>query len=178
MQSPYANDDDDMFRGAVQGLRNGDFSRLEPLFIDAGTSTQIVRWHQEGRFANEPAALAEALTCASFLGHKSVAAYLLEHGVDPAGGNGTGLNAIHWAANRGQIEAVRLLLRHQAPLEAKSMYGGNVLDTAVWSAINEPRGQQLAVIEQLLQAGARLHDEPYPTGHETVDAILRRYLAT
>jgi len=53
------------------------------------------------------------------------------------------------------------------------MYGGNVLDTAVWSAINEPRSGQREVIEQLLGAGARLEDESYPTGNSDIDAMLR-----
>ena len=177
MQTPGDNDAE-TFRDAIQGLHNGDFSRLEPLFVGEGAVAKIVQWHQEGHFANEPKAVAEALTCASFLGRTNVAAYLLDNGVDPAGGDGTGLNAIHWAANRGQPEAVRLLLRHNAPLESKSMYGGNALDTAVWSAINEPRGDQFTVIDELLKAGARLHQEPCPTGHKLVDAILRRYLET
>jgi len=77
-----------------------------------------------------------------FLGCTKVAEYLLMNGVDPSGGAATGLNAFHWAANRGQVDAVRLLLRWNAPLGTRSMYGGNVLDTAVWSAINEPRPGQ------------------------------------
>lgn len=102
---------------------------------------------------------------------------MLEHGVDPSGGAETGLNAFHWAANRGQVEAVRLLLRWKAPLGTRSMYGGNILDTAVWSALNEPRSGQREVIEQLLGAGARLEDEEYPTGNADIDAMLLRYRA-
>ena len=49
----------------------------------------------EGLFRSEPKALAEALTCACFLGRTSVAIYLLTHGIDPSGGAGTGLNAFH-----------------------------------------------------------------------------------
>jgi hypothetical protein len=166
---------DALFRSAVQGLMNGDFSRLEPLFTrDAHGGPQVVRWHQEGRFRDEPHALAEAMTCACFLGLTDVAEYLLKNSVDASGGVGTGLNAFHWAANRGQVDVVRLLLRWNAPLGARSMYGGNVLDTVVWSAVNEPRPGQLEVIEQLLASGARLEHEPYPTGSADVDAILRR----
>ena len=55
------------------------------------------------------------------------------------------------------------------------MYGGNVLDTAVWSAINEPRPNHMQIIEELLQAGARLEDEEWPTGHEQIDTILKRH---
>ncbi len=167
-----------MFRDAVQGLGAGDFSRLEALFHDqVGRQAQIVEWHKEGRFRNEPRALAEALTCACFLGRTNVATYLLNEGLDPSGGAGTGLNAFHWAANRGQLESVRLLIRWKAPFEPRSMYGGNVLDTAVWSAINEPRPNHLQIIEELLKAGARIGDEAWPTGHEQIDAILTQYRA-
>jgi ankyrin repeat protein len=173
--------DDAVFLDALQGLHRGDFSRLEPLFKgDEGNvdrRAQIVKWHEEGRFRDEPKALAEAVTCACFLGRTIVAEYLLGHGVDPSGGASTGLNAFHWAANRGQLEAVRLLIRWKAPLGTRSMYGGNVIDTAVWSAINEPRSEHLHIIEELLKAGARLEDEDWPTGNEEIDAILRRHRA-
>ncbi len=79
--------------------------------------------------------------------------------------------------NRGQLEVVRLLIRWKAPLEPRSMYGGNVLDTAVWSTSNEPRPDHLQIIEELLKAGARLADEKWPTGNEAIDAILNRYKA-
>ena len=169
--------DDALFRDALQGLRRGDFSRLETLFEGGvgGTPARIIEWCEEGRFSNEPDALAEALTCGCFLGRTSVADYLLARGVDPSGGAGTGLNALHWAANRGQLGAVRLLLRCKAPLETRSMYGGTVLGTAVWSAINEPRPDHPQIIEELLAAGARVDEADYPTGNVHVDAVLHRH---
>jgi hypothetical protein len=178
---PASAGNDPVFLDALQGLKNGDFSRLEPLFagevVGARNRARIVEWHEEDRFRDEPAALAEALTCACFLGRTAVATYLLTHGIDPSGGIGTGLNAFHWAANRGQLEAVRLLIRWNAPLEPRSMYGGNVLDTAVWSAINEPRPAHVQIVEELLKAGARLVDEEWPTGHKEIDAVLKSYKA-
>jgi ankyrin repeat protein len=172
-------ENDAEFRDALRGLIRGDFSRLEALFDDreARGRARILEWYEEGRFRDEPKALAEALTCACFLGRTRVATHLLTHGVDSSGGAGTGLNAFHWAANRGQLETVRLLIRWKAPFEPRSMYGGNVLDTAVWSAINEPRPDHLLIIDELLKAGARVADETCPTGHEKVDAILKRYEA-
>jgi hypothetical protein len=170
--------DDDTFTDALEGLHRGDFSRLEPLFDERfGRSgkPQIVEWHEQGRLRDQPKALAEALTCASFLGRTSVVEYLLKQGVHPSGGAGTGLDALHWAANRGQLEAVRLLIRAKAALETRSMYGGTALETAIWSAINEQRGDQLQVIQELLNAGAYLDDTDYPTGDQHVDAILQRH---
>jgi hypothetical protein len=173
-----AGNDDATFSDALEGLHRGDFSRLEPLFEDrpgGSGKPQIVEWHEQGRLRDQPKALAEALTCASFLGRTSVVEYLLKQGLDPSGGAGTGLDALHWAANRGQLEPVRLLIRAKAPLETRSMYGGTALGTAIWSALNEPRRDHLQIIEELLNAGARLDDTEYPTGHQRIDAILQRY---
>jgi hypothetical protein len=173
-------EDEAVFRDALQGLRRGDFSRLEPLFVDRpdGARATIVDWCELGRFADKPAALAEALSCACFNGRIAVAEYLLQRGVDPAGGAGTGLNALHWAANRGQLESVRLLLRYKAPLETRSMYDGTALGTAVWSAIHEPRPAHLLIIEELLRAGARVAEAGYPSGNDRIDALLRRHGAS
>jgi len=173
-----AADNDATFTDALEGLHRGDFSRLEPLFDErAGRSgrPQIVEWHEQGRFREQPEALAEALTCASFLGRTAVAEYLLHEGVNPSGGAGTGLNALHWAANRGPLEAVRLLVRAKAPLETRSMYGGTALGTTIWAAVNEPRPDHLQIIEELLEAGSRLEEGDYPTGHKAIDAILQRH---
>jgi hypothetical protein len=170
--------DDATFTDALEGLHRGDFSRLEQLFDErSGRSgkPRIIEWYEQGRFRDQPKALAEALTCASFLGRTRVAEYLLKQGVNPSGGAGTGLDALHWAANRGQLEAVRLLVRAKAPLETRSMYGGTALGTAIWSAINEPRRDHVQIIEELLNAGAHLDDTDYPTGHKHIDAILQRY---
>jgi len=172
------NAGDAEFSDALQGLHRGDFSRLEPLFDErSGRSgkSRIIEWYEEGLFRDEPKALAEALTCACFLGCTGVADYLLKQGVSPSGGAGTGLNALHWAANRGQLEAVRLLIRAGAPLETRSMYDGTALGTAIWSAIHEPRRDHEQITEELLKAGASLEDVVYTTGHESIDAILQRY---
>jgi hypothetical protein len=58
------------------------------------------------------------------------------------------------------------------------MYGGTALGTAVWSAINEPRADHLAIIEELLAAGARVQEAGYPTKRDDIDALLRRYGAS
>jgi Ankyrin repeats (3 copies) len=169
-----------VFDDAIRGLERGDFSRLAPLFDErpGRSGPQILEWFEEGRFRDHPTALAEALTCASFLGRTRVADYLLTHGVVPPGGAGTGLDALHWAANRGQLDAVRLLIRAGASLETRSMHGGTALGTAIWSAINEPRPDHLRIIEALLKAGARAQDVEYPTGRGDIDGMLLRYGAS
>ncbi len=136
------------FVDAVEGLRRGDFTRLDPLF----ESGKILTWCEAGLFDRET--LAEALTCACFNGRVAVAEYLLSRGVDPSGGNGTGLNAIHWAANRGQLGAVRLLLKHGVPLGTRNMYGGTVLEATEWAAENEARPEHAEILRELRAAGA------------------------
>lgn len=93
---------------------------------------------------------------------------------DPSAGNATGMDALHWTANRGQLESVQLLLRSNAPLETRSMYGATVLGTAVWSAIHEPRPNRHKIIEDLIAAGAKAAEVPYPTGDEGIDQLLQR----
>jgi ankyrin repeat protein len=163
------------FSEALTGLMNGDFTRLAPLFASANDSpSQIIRWLEAGLFRAQPEALGEALTCACFNGCVEVAGRLLASGLDPSGGAATGLNAFHWAANRGQLEVVRLLLRHGASLEVRNSYQGTVLGCAVWSAVHEPRPGHLAIIEALLEAGAIVREAAYPSGDAQIDALLRR----
>ena len=171
-------ENDNVFLDAVQGLIAGDFSRLEPLFDDrsdaGGHDCRIIEWYEADRFANQPKALDEALTCACFLGRTGVVDYLMAHGADPADGAGTGMNGFHWAANRGQFDVVRLLISRRVPLETRDMHGGTVLGTAVWSAINEPGQDHVRIIEALIKAGAQGDDTGYPTGNERVDEVFRR----
>jgi hypothetical protein len=173
------SESDAILDDAFEGLRSGDFSWLDYLFqSESRSQPQIVEWVEQGRFSGHDQELAEALTCACFNGRTEVAEYLLNRGIASCGGAATGLDAIHWAVNRGQLEAVRLLIRHNVTLESRSMYGGTTLGTAVWSAINEPRADHLAIIQELLSNGARVGGVGYPTGRDDIDALLRRYSAS
>jgi uncharacterized protein len=164
---------------AADALRRGDFTRLAPLFGDPTrpemAAGKLLAWVEAGEFADAPHVLAEALTCACWLGQTGIAARLLDRGVDPAAGMGTGMSALHWAANRGQRSAVELLLARGAPLEQRNMYDGTALGTAVWGACHEPRGDQLGVIRLLLAAGADASQVDHPTGRADVDALLAPY---
>ena len=149
-------------------LRGGSFSALAPCFADP--ESPLRGWIASGALDDE--ALAEALTCASFNGDVAIVELLLGLGVPPNGGRATGLDALHWAANRGQPTVVRLLINAGADLETRSMYDGTALGTAVWSAIHEPRGDQLAVIAALLAAGAHRAEVELPTGDARVNALF------
>ena len=165
------------FQESVRGFLAGDFSRLAPLFDNHSDASPclIVQWYEAGLFSREPKALEEAFTCACFNGSITVVEYLLARGVDPNGGMNTGLNAFHWAANRGQLPVVEALIRHKARLETRNAYGGTVLGCVVWSAIHEPKPAHIRIIEVLLEAGARVREADFPTGHDGVDLVLRRY---
>lgn len=167
------------FEDVVIGLKAGDFSRLAQLFerTPSGDTCPIVKWHEAGRFDGHDAAAAEAFTCACFNGCVDVAEYLLMRGADPSGGASTGLNAFHWAVNRGQLSITKLLLGHRAPLETKNAYGGTVLGCAVYSAVHEPRPDHLAIIQELLKEGADVGGAAFPSGAADIDEVLKRYVA-
>lgn len=165
------------FEEVVSGLLAGDFTRMEPMFEPGpgGAPSQIVKWCKEGRFDSEGEALDEAFSNACFIGRTEVVEYLLGRGVNPSGGIKTGLNGFHWAANRGQLAVVKILIRAKAPMETRNSYGGTVLGCTVWSAVHEPRAGQIEVIEELAKAGARIEEAEYPSGNAAVDEVLRRY---
>jgi hypothetical protein len=165
------------FAEVVRGLIAGDFSRVAPVFkIPAnGSSCPILRWYDDGLFDGEPKALAEAFSCACFNGFTQVVEYFLSKGVSPDGGMNTGLNAFHWAANRGQLDVVEVLIRHDASLETQNAYGGTVLGCAVWSAVHEPKPKHVQIVEALLKAGAKVSAAEYPSGDARIDEVLRRY---
>lgn len=168
---------DETFDDALSKLRNGDFSLLAPLFAAGSgprTRSHIVEWHERGWFSNHPEEAAEALTCACFLGERQTVEYLIDQGLDPSGGSLSGMNAVHVAACRGNVEVLRVLLRHGAPLEVRNMYEGTVLGQTVWSAVNQPRPGQREAIEELVRAGANLREVEFPTGNPEVDQLLSR----
>lgn len=158
------------FTDAVRHFENGDFSFMDTVC----EGNQIIEWYEEGFFADHPKALAEALACACFNGRIPTAKYLLSKGVKPEEGAMTGMNAFHWAANRGQLEAVRLLIDNKADLEVRNSYGGTVLSCAVWSAIHETKPTHLAILQALIEAGADESLVEIPTGHSEIDHLFTK----
>lgn len=178
------NRDENQFEDATAGLIAGDFTKWEPIFVsstDNPLQCQVVEWFDQGLFSDRQKALNEALTCACFLGHTDVAEYLMDQGVDPSAGDGTGFDALHWAANRGQQRVVEILIQRGVSMESVSRFGGTVLGTAVWSTLNEPKPNHVQIVKMLLDAGAeldgaRLKDLGFPTGHQELDETLSRYV--
>lgn len=156
-------------------LRQGDFSLLAPAFAaEHSGEPRVLQLLRHGCLDEHREALAEALTCGAFLGAMEVMEHLLGLGVPPEGGNATGLNALHWAANRGELAATRRLLDAEAPLEVQNRFGGTVLGATVWASVHEPRDSHAAIVAALLTAGAEVQASGYPSGHAEIDALLER----
>lgn len=121
-----------------------------------GRADAVRRWLAAG--AQPPA---ESFGYACLYGRTEVVDLLLRHGADPAGAVGDGQTGAHLAAHGGQLAVIELLIERAVPLEVRNGYGGTVLAQAVWSAVNEPRPDHLAVIEALINAGADRDAVPY-----------------
>ncbi len=87
----------------------------------------------------------------------------------------TGGTPLHQAAWYGQLEVVKLLLAHHAPLEEKdTTYGGTPLGWACHGSLNcrNPDGDYPSVVEVLIQAGAKIEEAG---GSEAVQEVMRKY---
>lgn len=117
-------------------------------------------------------------------GRADVVDFLLEMGVDKNVSRQFKLTGLHWAAASGDIDTVKVLLKHNAPLEAKNVWGGTPLSSAIWASRESdadgpvwPKVDWVPIVELLLQAGADLKPVEYPTGQSRIDEVLRRYEA-
>jgi len=108
-------------------------------------------------------------------GHKDVVEFLLDKGVDLADGGPVGQTPLHWAVIDGQLEMVKLLLKHKPPLESRNIYGGTVLGQTMWSAAHGGDPKVYAqIIETLIAAGAEVPPRHVPV-NKPIDDLLRRY---
>jgi len=115
--------------------------------------------------------LGDGLLWACQYGHNDVVAFLLDHGVDP--GAGSNMTGLHLAAHEGHLDTVKLLLAHNAPLEAKNRYGGTVLSQTLWSVIHNPMPEHRPIVETLVAAGAKVGEDWF-TGNRSIDELLLR----
>jgi len=108
-------------------------------------------------------------------GQKEVVEFLLTKGVDLADGGRVGQTPLHWAVIDGQLEMVKLLLKHNPPLESRNIYGGTVLGQTMWSAAHGGDAKVYAeIIKTLIEAGARVPPRHVPV-NKSIDDLLRRY---
>lgn len=172
---------DELWRLTAKALDNGDFTWLGEL-LTAQNASIISLLAANG----EPKKyMDEAFTWACFEGRTGDAETLLDKGVDPGAGFKTGLAGFHWAANRGHTETVKMLIAHNAPLEQVNMYGGTVLNCALYSVVHENKSTHAEIIELLVEAGAEIEpgtlewwekqDVPSPSAKDRVTAILARF---
>ena len=108
-------------------------------------------------------------------GQKDVIEFLLDQGADLADGGGDGQTPLHCAAINGNLEMVKFLLKRNAPLESRNLYGGTVLGQTMWSAAHggDPR-VYAEIIETLIAAGAKVPPLHVPV-NKPIDDLLRRY---
>lgn len=160
-----------LFRDAVHHLDAGNYTELEELLAQHKLSLMDLLVA-----AGEPKVpMEQALTWACMLGRTGDAKFLLDKGVDPLAGDNTGLNGLHYAVWHGHLDTAKLLIDRKVPLEVTNMYGGTVLGCALDGVENQPQADHVAIIEALLDAGAKIEGADYPTGNERVDEVLRRY---
>jgi ankyrin repeat protein len=115
-----------------------------------------------------------AFVWACTYGRTAVVELLLEQGMDPGVTDGDRMTGLHWAAARKQLEVVELLIRRGAPLEARNRWGGTVLSSTVFFALQRPAdgASYAAVLELLIASGADVRAVKYPTGNAAVDKLL------
>jgi hypothetical protein len=116
----------------------------------------------------------DALLWACEYGRNSVVEFLIGKGADLSAHRADGQTALHWAVIGAQPATVRLLLRHNPPLEQQNAYGGTPLGQALWSAANGHRADPeiyIEILEALANAGAKVPANPGPIG-PPIDAWL------
>lgn len=91
-----------------------------------------------------------------------------------------GYTPLHNAAWCGNAELVELLISRGHPLDIKdSQFGATPIGWAIYSCLEAKRHPEHLfprVVDLLLQAGASYDKKNYPTGHEGIDAVIKRYL--
>ena len=128
---------------------------------------------EDGTLADgPPKQLSDGLLYACQFGRNAVVEFLIQLGVDLAVHDGRGQTGMHHAVIGGHLETVKLLLKHEPPLEATNFYGGTVLGQALWSGAHGGDAEvTLAILEALKEAGAKLPERHVPV-NDRVDAWL------
>ncbi len=101
--------------------------------------------------------LESALLWACEYARASVVEFLLQRGVDVEVQGENRMTPIHLAALSGSLETVQLLIERGASLEVRNTWGGTVLNSALYGAMNwDPNVDYVPVVEALLKHGAEV----------------------
>jgi len=117
-------------------------------------------------------------------GRTNVAEFLLDKGADLAVQNQDGQTGLHLAACSGHLDTVKMLLERRPPLEVQNVWGGTVLGSVLWAAINhDPNVDYAPIVEALIDAGARVEpgsadwwarqDVLFPASKQRVEDCLK-----
>ncbi len=82
------------------------------------------------------------------------------------------------ASFHGFVDVVNAILPYKPSLSLKNSFGGTPLGAAIYGINHSWRhdGNHIATIEALVEAGAPYDESWLPSGHDAVDAILRKGL--
>jgi ankyrin repeat protein len=101
-------------------------------------------------------------------------------GFDPLAAGVDRWEPIRWAAYHGNADLVRLLLRHNPPLDVPDpTYGGTPLGQCLHGSLygwERENGDYATAVRLLLDAGSPLDPSWVPIGRDDVDAVLRAHL--
>jgi hypothetical protein len=151
--------------GLVEAAGSGMLALVEEL-VAAGTET---------RNADALEQMREGFLLACQFGRDAVVELLIAAGVEVAAQDGRTQTCLHHAVIGGHVETVKLLLKHNPPLEAVNAYGGTPLGQALWSAAHGGDAEvYLAILEALTAAGAMIPERHVPVNAE-IDAWLAQH---
>jgi hypothetical protein len=117
----------------------------------------------------------EAFRYACGYGANRVVEFLLLRGADLTEHSGDGQTATHYAVIFGRLDTLKLLLKHNPPLESTNQYGGTVFGQTLWSAAHGGDPDLYSrIIEALIAAGAKV-PERHVTVNPQIDTLLEHY---
>jgi len=120
-------------------------------------------------------------------GRTHVVELLLEKGARVREQDGNGQTGLHAAALAGHLDTVKALLKCEPPLELSNVWGGKVLDHALWASIHHnPTVDYAPVVEAVIRAGAEVLQEYldwiraekllFPASKPRIEQLLREAL--
>jgi hypothetical protein len=90
-----------------------------------------------------------------------------------------GAMPLHWAAFHGNADMMKEVLRYDPPIEAQDrQFHGTAMGWLIHGALNPwegSTGRHGECARLLLGAGARVDEASLPTGHDTLDLVLREH---